>query len=231
MPRFCRAHGFSLVEVVVAIGVIGVLISILVPTISIIRDHAGRAKCASNLRDIGMAMINYSQAERDNSFPRAPYNPKQHLQLDNAGYLVPNTFGKSGYVGENNVPASLFLLMKTQHLSPKMFVCPATDGQPGFVNSNPEISSNWEQIPKNMNYSLATPFPSPAATLAGFKWKSSLGASFPLLADINPGTRGGANPPNNVVAPPHDASTRDMAAANSNKVDVLNSSHFECKTQ
>ena len=86
-------------------------------------------------------------------------------------------------------------------------------GQPGFVNSDPGLSSNWEQIPRNMNYSLATPFPSPAATLAGFKWKSSLGANFPLLADINPGTRGGANPPNNVVGPGHDASPRDMATS------------------
>ena len=205
-----------MVEVVVAIGVIAVLISILLPTISTLRQHALRAKCSNNLRNIAMAMISYSQSEVDNSFPRTIYNPNQRLQLDNAGYLVPSTFGRSGYVGDNNVPASLFLLMKTQGLSPKLFICPATDGEAGFANTTPNISSNWEQIPRNMSYSLSTPFPSPAAVLAGFKWKNSLGANFPLLADINPGTRGGANPPNNVVSPPHTASIRDMAAANSN---------------
>jgi prepilin-type processing-associated H-X9-DG protein len=87
---------------------------------------------------------------------------------------------------------------------------------PWNLKIDPAQSSNWERIPDNCSYSMATPYPSAAAFTAGFAWKNTFGADFPLWADINPGTRGGANPPNNVQGPPHDASESKMRAANSN---------------
>jgi prepilin-type N-terminal cleavage/methylation domain-containing protein/prepilin-type processing-associated H-X9-DG protein len=210
-----RHRAFTLVELLVVIGIIALLMSILFPVLGKAREQANRVKCASNLRQIGIFMTMYANAERGGSLPRAVYNPRQHLQLDDAGYLVPDTFGRSGYVGENNVPASLFLLMKTMKVPPALFVCPSTDAVPGFQTIDPELSSNWERIPGNMTYSLATPYPSVAGANAGFVWKN-LKSDFAVAADINPGTRGGQGPPNNVVGPPHDASSSAMAAANSN---------------
>jgi prepilin-type processing-associated H-X9-DG protein len=208
---------FTLVELLVVIGIIAVLIAIVLPSLFRAREQANRVKCANNLRQIYMAMYFYSNNERDHGFPRAVYNPtNQQLQLDNAGYMVPDTFGHSGYVGENNVPASLFLLFKTMNVNPVLLICPSSNGAPTFVNVDRQLSSNWETIPRDMTYSLTTPYPSPAAVTSGFLWRNTLKADFPLAADINPGTRGGNNPPNNVIAPPHDAPTRLMRQANSN---------------
>ncbi|HEX8912150.1 MAG TPA: type II secretion system protein [Humisphaera sp.] len=209
--------GFTLVELLVAIGIVSVLLAILLPVVGRVREQATVLQCAANLRELSTAMVLYANAQPDHGYPRAPYDPsKNKLQLDNAGYMVPDTFGKSGYVSENNVPASLFLLMKTQRLSPTMFVCPATDAVPWNPAVDPQKSSNWEKPEGSLTYSLAAPYPTAAAEKGGFAWRGGLPAEFAVLADANPGTRGGSDPLNNVTGPRHDAAAAALRAANSN---------------
>lgn len=62
-----RLGGFTLVELLVVIAIIGILIGLLLPAVQAAREAARRMSCSSNMRQIGIASLNY--ADTLGSFP------------------------------------------------------------------------------------------------------------------------------------------------------------------
>jgi prepilin-type processing-associated H-X9-DG protein len=195
MHRTRHSHAFTLIDLLIVIFLILVISTFSLAQLGHNRETAYRVKCASNLKNIGLAVMMYANDNRG-SYPSGLYDigsaDKPTAFTNPNAQLAPNETGDTMYCkagpGPNDVTAAMFRLIQTEDIAPDVFLCPtvqsAAKNKPAKID--PKASCNFADV-SQLDYSFANPYPSQEAIAKGYKLDNTLSAEFAVAADMNPG--------------------------------------------
>jgi type II secretory pathway pseudopilin PulG len=113
-----------LIELLVVIAIIAILAALLLPALASARDQGRKAACLSNLRQMGIGLINYA-TDNDGRIPFGPKAPP----FTNPADFYPSTGAPTSLISlQSGAPVGLGLMLAQQLAGqPKVLFCPGSD--------------------------------------------------------------------------------------------------------
>ena len=159
-----RCAGFSLIDLLVSIVVMGVLIAVLMPAVAHVRDMARRTECRSNIRQQGLALQMYAY-DYGGRLPRTVFS----MEIQEFGFAPQETVhlrvdaSHSKYDGHMERAADwsvwdgLGLLFHKDYIAvPQVFYCPSNDGLHSYQQFAARFSHEPGPIVGNYQYRIVS---------------------------------------------------------------------------
>jgi prepilin-type N-terminal cleavage/methylation domain-containing protein/prepilin-type processing-associated H-X9-DG protein len=144
-----RRRGFTLVELLVVIGIIALLISILLPTLQQVKRRAQAVVCASDVRQVYLAMALFVQDNKGH-LPR-PYlvgELSSNAALVKVCAWAQKIGGASGHIDMDDNMGALWKQLKGKQSRTKVLMCPGDEGE--MLAGHPTNVT----FPRNVSYSF-----------------------------------------------------------------------------
>jgi prepilin-type N-terminal cleavage/methylation domain-containing protein len=188
-----RRRGFTLIELLVVIAIIAVLIALLLPAVQAAREAARRAACVNNLKQLGLAIMNYTDG--NGALP-----PSANTNPSGTPSQPTNDFSMKArmlpFIEMSSIYNALNMSLTIEHASGanytvdctqiNVWLCPSDGNVPdttiNFTNGTGAHQKNYTSYPNNIGtifnlavnggqhdgpaYHMGTPGQGPTVTLA-----------------------------------------------------------------
>jgi prepilin-type N-terminal cleavage/methylation domain-containing protein len=150
--RKISRRAFTLVELLVVIAIIGILVALLLPAIQAAREAARRAKCVNNLKNLGLACLNYESSKKH--YPPSstiadatntngmswhililPYIEDDAVAADIKAFM-------DEYKEDKKKDADMYLLERVRGLTLPLYQCPSDNPELIIHRSSPGFNAS-----------------------------------------------------------------------------------------
>ena len=155
--RVCVRRGFTITDVLVTMAVIAVLVSLLAPSLSSVRQAAHQVVCRSNVRQLGFGIFLYAEHNGDKMPRSEAWTPQLAPGAGQPWDTVTLRYGPERGINAGNWDG-LGRLYKEDYLpAPKIFYCPAHRGEHKFIDAAKYWAGDDGEIVGNFQYRACGP--------------------------------------------------------------------------